>query len=191
MSTVLKKAVQMVKIDGAMQQVLAITDYNSVAKELNGDGTVKVSLAQELTEFASALAEKAKSTDVTQEIQTACNDLYNKLLGRASDDVTIDEAYDTLKEIADWITGHGEAAATLTNDVATLKTNVQTLTEQIAALKNTEVTESSQNGYINVDGADVKVYENPGANVFVANTAEEAAAAEAKMQEGDVLLRVV
>lgn len=190
MSTVFKTAVQYAKVNGKMDIIHAVTGLGEVGETFNEDGTVNRSLGDVLTEFTAALAEKAKSTDVTQEIQTACSDLYNKLLGRANNDVTINEAYDTLKEIADWITDHGEAAATLFNDVTALKTSVEELTQQIEDAGVT-VEASETNGNIKVNGEEVKVYENQGTNVFTATTAEGQASAEAKMKNGDILFFVV
>lgn len=190
MSKGLKRAIQKAKINNVLEQVAAVTIYESVAKELNEDGTVKTSLKEDLAAFTEALAGKAESTAVTEEIRTACADLYNKILGKANAETTIDEAYDTLKEIADWIGTHGTAATTLTNDVSGLKTSVDSLVQQMAGFKNTNVEASEKNGYINVDGNELKVYENQGNNVFVASTTEEAAAAEANMKNGDILLQV-
>jgi chromosome segregation ATPase len=40
------------------------------------------------------------------------------------DGTSVKEAYDTLKEVANWIDNHGEVAAAFTNDIAALKTAV-------------------------------------------------------------------
>jgi len=190
-TTTLKAAVQKVKVNDVVKQIAAITSYDAVAKELNEDGTVKVSLKEDLEAFVTELAEKANSTAVTGEIQQACKELENKLLGKVDDDITIDEAYDTLKEIADWIGTHGNAAATMTNEISTLKTNMENLAQQIAAKTSTTVEASSTNGNIKVDGEEVQVYRNPGKNIFVASTIEEATAAETKMQNGDLLFQMI
>lgn len=191
MGTTLKTAVQKAKVNDFVDQIAAITTYDAVAKELNENGTVKKSLKDDLEAFAAALAEKASSTAVTGEIQQACKDLYNKILGKANDDVTINEAYDTLVEIANWIGSHGEAAATIVNDVTKLKTDVEALVQQIAASGKTTVKASETNGNITVDGQEIEVYQNPGQNIFVASTAAQATAAEGKMKEGDILFQIV
>ena len=66
--------------------------------------------------LASALTDYAKSTEVSQEITTAIAALEKKIMtGDAEGQVA--QAYDTLKEIADWITQHGQEAANLTTQI--------------------------------------------------------------------------
>lgn len=186
----LKTAVQKIKINDISKQFFAITSYDAVGKEFDVTGEIRKSLRDDLEAFAAALLEKANSTAVTEEIQQACENLYNRITGNVGNN-TINEAYDTLKEIADWIGTHGSAAATMTNEISTLKTNIENLAQQIAAKKSTTVEASETNGNIKVDGAEVPVYRNPGKNIFVASTAAEATAAEQKMQNGDLLFQIV
>lgn len=190
MGTTLKAAVQKAKVNDVVKQIAAITTYEAVAKELNEDGTVKTSLKSDLETFLTSLAQKANSATVTEEIQEACNELYNRIVGNVGNG-TINEAYDTLKEIADWIGTHGSAAATMTNEISTLRTNIENLAQQIAAKTSTTVEASETNGNIKVDGTEVPVYRNPGKNIFVASTTAEATAAEGKMENGDLLFRIV
>lgn len=190
MGTTLKAAVQKAKVNDVVKQIAAITTYEAVAKELNEDGTVKTSLKSDLETFLTSLAQKANSATVTEEIQEACNELYNKIVGNVGNG-TINEAYDTLKEIADWIGTHGTAAAAISSEIAELKSKVTTLTQEIGGKTSTTVEASETNGNIKVDGTEVPVYRNPGKNIFVASTAAEATAAEAKMQNGDLLFQIV
>ena len=187
----LKNAIIAVMTEEALKKVSPITKIDTVAIELNEDYTIKKSLRQGLAEFAATLGEKANSIEVRQEIREACQNLYNQIIGKVNDDTTIDEAYDTLKEIADWIGTHGSAAATMTNEISTLRTNIENLAQQIAAKKSTTVEASETNGNIKVDGTEVPVYRNPGKNIFVASTTAEATAAEGKMENGDLLFQIV
>lgn len=187
----LKNAIIAVMTEEALKKISPITKIDTVAIELNEDYTIKKSLRQGLAEFAATLEEKANSIEVRQEIREACQNLYNKIIGKVNDDTTIDEAYDTMKEIADWIGTHGSAAATMTNEISTLRTNIENLAQQIAAKKSTTVEASETNGNIKVDGAEVPVYRNPGKNIFVASTTAEATAAEGKMENGDLLFQIV
>ena len=186
----LKTAIQKIKIDGVVDQFFAITSYDAVGKEFDANGNILKSLRDDLEAFTAELLKRATNEAVTEEIRQACENLYNRITGNVGNN-TIDEAYDTLKEIADWIGTHGNAAATMTNEISTLRTNVENLTQQIAAKTSITVEESETNGNIKVDGAEVPVYRNPGKNIFVASTTAEATAAEAKMQNGDMLFQIV
>lgn len=111
------------------------------------------------TVIASILADIANlptDSGIDAKIKSECDALYNKILGKTDADTTINEAFDTLKEVAAWIDTHGEAAAQITTDVTQLKTAVQAL--QSAA---TNVEASAINGNIKVDGQEITVYTPP------------------------------
>ncbi len=88
-----KGAVVKVMIEGVLQEIFVRTNVENV---LIGEGEHQVTLAAKLAEVIASLNEKAKKADVTAEISAA----IDGLIGGAP------EAYDTLKELADYISTH-------------------------------------------------------------------------------------
>lgn len=151
----MKKAVFQQEINGVLFDLLALTHVDNVIYE-KPDGT-KISLSEKLAEIVAAVALKADSADVTEEIQAANDALYNKIMGiTAEDSATVDEAYDTLKEVAAYLNDHGEVVQGFTTDIAALKTAVEGLQTGL-----TTVEHSNTNGNIKVDGEEVQVYTHP------------------------------
>ena len=65
------------------------------------EGGQQKALSAKLAEIIAAVALKADSTAVTADIKAANDALYNKIMGiTAEDGATVNEAYDTLKEVA-------------------------------------------------------------------------------------------
>lgn len=110
----IKKVLLQKKVQDAVVDIFPKTSAEVV---VYGDSTVAAALAG----FATDLKDYYKKTEADAATKKACDDLYNKIMGKTDDDTTIDEAYDTLKEVADWIDEHGEVAAGFTNDIAALK----------------------------------------------------------------------
>lgn len=150
----MKKAIFQQEIGGVLYDLLALTHVDNVIFE-NTDGS-KVALSEKLAEIIAAVALKADSTTVTADIKAANDALYKKIMGLANDDTTVNEAYDTLKEVADYLTEHGDVVQGFTNDIEDLKTTVKTLQTGM-----TKVEHSDTNGNIKVDGAEVQVYRHP------------------------------
>lgn len=88
-----KSAITKVMIEGILQEVFIRTNVENV---LVGEGESQVTLAAKLSEIITSLNEKAKKSDVTAEISQA----IDGLIGGAP------ATYDTLKEIADYISTH-------------------------------------------------------------------------------------
>lgn len=65
-------------------------------------------LAAKLTSLAADIAAKASSGDITTAVNTAVNNLKDELMGGE-----VAAAYDTFKEIADYISSHKDAADAL------------------------------------------------------------------------------
>lgn len=164
----MKKVIFQQEINGVLFDLLALSHVDNVIFE-NTDGT-KVALSEKLAEIIAAVALKADSADVTADIQAANDALYKKIMGLANDDTTVNEAYDTLKEVADYLTAHGDVVQGFTADIADLKTTVQTLQTGM-----TKVEHSDTNGNIKVDGAEVQVYTHPATHPasMIEDTAEK------------------
>jgi hypothetical protein len=175
----IKKVYLKKKIEGVVYDIYArssadMIDYNNT--------TVSATLSQ----FATDLSNVITSSTVDTKIKTATDELYNKIMGLTSTDTTINEAYDTLKEVATYIEQHanatsgyatllstvGDSSSGLVKDVADLKTTVgdsnSGLVKAVAELQTTvantdksKVTASTTNGNIKVDGSEMTVYTHP------------------------------
>lgn len=97
MSTLTKKAILTALVEGAITELMVKTKADNVYID---DSTT---VAAKLAELVTAVNLRAKSTDVTTEIETAINGLI--------DDAP--DTYNTLKEIATYITEHEDVVDTL------------------------------------------------------------------------------
>lgn len=97
MANVAKKAILRALVEGVLTDLMVKTQADNVY--LDGNTT----LAAKLSEMITAINERAKSTDVTAEIGEA----ISALIGGAP------TTYDTLKEIADYISAHEEVVDAL------------------------------------------------------------------------------
>ena len=146
MATNMQKTIAKIKVEGVLKEITFKTTGEQVVM---ADGrTAEAVIASILTSIANLPNEKVK---------ISCDALYNKIMGLTDSDTTINEAYDTLKEVADWIDTHGELAAQFTNDISGLKSAVQAL----QAIGATKVEKSETNGNIKIDGQEVTVYTPP------------------------------
>lgn len=110
----IKKVLLQKKVQETVVDIFPKTSADVV---VYGDSTVAAALAG----FATDMKEYYKKTEADAATKKACDDLYNKILGKTDADTTINEAYDTLKEVADWIDQHGDVAAGFTTDITALK----------------------------------------------------------------------
>lgn len=114
----IKKVLLSKKINDVIYDIFPKTSADIV---VYGESTVAATLA----EFATSLANIYTKTETDSAISASAEELYNRIMGITEEDgTTVKEAYDTLKEVANWIDGHGEVAAAFTNDIAVLKTAV-------------------------------------------------------------------
>ena len=111
----------------AIKKVLLTKKINEVVYDLfpktSADLVVygETTVAQALATFASDMSNYYNKTEADQKTKEACDALYNKIMGITEGDTTVNEAYDTLKEVAAWIGEHGDVAAAFTTDIAALK----------------------------------------------------------------------
>lgn len=146
----------------------------SSAEMIDYDGST---VAAKLASLATGIVDAYTKT----ETDTKLDDLYNKIMGFTDADKTINEAYDTLKEVAAWLDQNqdvktlinglaatvGDSDSGLVKDVADLKTTVgdadSGLVKDVADLKTvgaTKVEASDTNGNIKVNGAEMQVYDD-------------------------------
>lgn len=121
MSNIAKKAILRAKLEGVLTDLMVKTTADNVY--IDDTTTLTAKLAEVLADIAT----RAKSTDVT----AAVSALRTELMGEG-----VPEAYDTFKELADYITTHQEAADALTAAVGNKadKTTVEAIQATVDAL---------------------------------------------------------
>lgn len=147
---------------------MARTHVDNVIYE---EGGKQIALSEKLASLIATVAAKADSAAVTADIKTATDNLYNKIMGiTAEDGAPVAEAYDTLKEVANYLTEHGSVVQGFTNDISGLKKSVEDLKTGM-----TKVEKSDTNGNVKVDGAEVVVYQHPASHPasMITDTAEK------------------
>ena len=150
----LKQVIFQEEIDGVLTDLMARTHVDNVIYE---EGGKQIALSEKLASLIATVAAKADSATVTADIKTATDNLYNKIMGITAEDGTpVAEAYDTLKEVANYLTEHGSVVQGFTNDISGLKKSVEDLKTGM-----TKVEKSDTNGNVKVDGAEVVVYQHP------------------------------
>jgi hypothetical protein len=117
MALTVKKVLLTKKVNNTVYSIFPKTQANIVEY---GESNVAAALDQ----FATDMKNYYTNTETDNAIKKSADDLYNKIMGFTDSDKTIDEAYDTLKEVAAWIDEHGDVAATFTKDISALKTAV-------------------------------------------------------------------
>lgn len=120
-----KDAILRAKIEGILTELMVKTTGGMVYL----DDTTTV--AAKIAEMVTAINARAKTTDMNTAISTAVSGLKSELMGEG-----VPEAYDTFKELADYIESHQEAADALTAAVGNKadKTTVDMLQAAVNAL---------------------------------------------------------
>lgn len=164
----LKQVIFQEEIDGVLTDLMARTHVDNVIYE---EGGKQIALSEKLASLIATVATKADSNNVTADIKTATDNLYNKIMGiTAEDGAPVAEAYDTLKEVANYLTEHGSVVQGFTNDISGLKKSVEDLKTGM-----TKVEKSDTNGNVKVDGAEAVVYQHPASHPasMITDTAEK------------------
>lgn len=164
----LKQVIFQEEIGGVLTDLMARTHVDNVIYE---EGGKQIALSEKLASLIATVAAKADSAAVTADIKTATDNLYNKIMGiTAEDGAPVAEAYDTLKEVANYLTEHGSVVQGFTNDISGLKKSVEDLKTGM-----TKVEKSDTNGNVKVDGAEVVVYQHPASHPasMITDTAEK------------------
>lgn len=164
----LKQVIFQEEIDGVLTDLMARTHVDNVIYE---EGGKQIAPSEKLASLIATVATKADSNNVTADIKTATDNLYNKIMGiTAEDGAPVAEAYDTLKEVANYLTEHGSVVQGFTNDISGLKKSVEDLKTGM-----TKVEKSDTNGNVKVDGAEVVVYQHPSSHPasMITDTAEK------------------
>ena len=119
------KAILRALIEGVITDLMVKTTGEMVYLD---DSTT---VAAKIADMVTAINARAKTTDMNTAISTAVSNLKNELMGEG-----VPEAYDTFKELADYIASHQEAADALTAAVGNKadKATVDTIQATINAL---------------------------------------------------------
>ena len=145
----IKKILLSKKIDGVVYNVYPKTSADVVEySKVSGEETVTTTVAEELAAIATSLSAVDTSTAVDDKIAAANTALYNQIMGITDEDGTsVQEAYDTLKEVAQYLTDHGDVVAGFTADINALKLAVgdaeSGLIKDVADLKTTTSTNAT------------------------------------------------
>ena len=146
----IKNALLRKKIDTIMYDLLIQTTGDVVV--LSDGVTLNAKVAQIMAALEKIISEEI----INGKISASTESLYAKITG-FTPDITINEAYDTIKEIAEWLTTETPTSAQdIVDNIAALNEAVQKLEETA-----TKVVKSDINGNIKVDGAEVTVYTHP------------------------------
>lgn len=119
------KAILRALIEGVITDLMVKTTGEMVYLD---DSTT---VAAKIADMVTAINARAKTTDMNTAISTAVSNLKNELMGEG-----VPEAYDTFKELADYIETHQEAADALTEAVGNKadKSTVEAIQKTISAL---------------------------------------------------------
>lgn len=130
-------------------------------------------VADKLSEIDEILETVLSSEDIDEKIKNATNNLYNKIMGITDEDrTTVDEAYDTLKEVANYLKEHGDVVKGILANISTLEETVgddtKGLLKKVTDIENNinslnlyKVEQSDINGKLKVNGEDITVYTEP------------------------------
>ena len=114
-----------------------------------------------LSDIIKDIKEEVESyddTEIRNLIETKLNDLYNKIMGITNEDATtVNEAYDTLKEVAVYIKGDGEVAAEILNKIAAVE---KTLEAKLDSEKGKSLVDNKEierlSKIVNYDDSEIK-----------------------------------
>lgn len=169
----IREAIIQTKIDGAMTEVY----YRTGAEYVYVDETT--TLAAKLTDILTGLAGKATTADVTTAVSTAIDNLIDGA----------PNTYDTLKEIADYISSHEEVTTALNSAIGNKvdKAEGYSLVADTLITKLTNLDAHTHSNKTVLDGitaADVAAW-NGKSNIYIQETTPS------NMQNGDLWIQLI
>lgn len=194
MATTTKYILEKIKIEGVLKDLIAKTDGDNTTVVYNG---TEQPLTSALATILASISALPTGSDVDTKISTAISDL----IGGAP------ETYDTLKEIADYISNHQDVVDTLNAAIGN-KADAADLTAaltRIAALEAKKVAESDLDAALatKVNAAAEGNHSHANKTVLDGITAEKVAAWDGlrgvrygtevpdDLQEGELFVRVI
>ena len=115
----IKKVLLQKKIGDAIYDVYPKTS-SDVVVFTTAEGT-ETTVAAQLQEVIEGLAGVITADNVDQKIKDACDATYNKVMGIAGETTTVNEAYDTLVEVATYIEEHGDVVTGIMDRITALE----------------------------------------------------------------------
>ena len=96
------------------------------------------------------------STEVDAKIKTACDDVFNKIIG-TTDQADLNAAFDTLKEVSDYLAAHGTVVDGFTSDINDLKSKIEALNAAAthANIDTLNKLSTSETGKLLFNGAEI------------------------------------
>lgn len=125
MATTTKYILEKIKIDGVLQDLLTKTNGDNATVVYNGE-------EQTLTSALAAILASITSLPTAANVDAAISSLRTELMGEG-----VPEAYDTFRELADYIATHQEAADALTAAIGN-KADAADLTAAVARIADLE-----------------------------------------------------
>lgn len=159
----IKKTILKKKIEGVVYDIYTKTSADIVTYDESS------TVAEKIASILSTLEGMTTGDNsVDKKIEAAKTALYNQIMGiTAEDGAAVTEAFDTLKEVAAYLTAHGSVVQGFTNDISALKTTVggaeSGLVKDVADLKAVgavKVEKSDTNGNIKINGVETQVYDD-------------------------------
>ena len=156
--------------NGKITKVINDTEYDIYLKT-SADQVVyddTTSVKQKMLEIINALnngggigggdsvSGNISSTEVDAKIKTACDYVFNKIIG-TTDQADLNAAFDTLKEVSDYLAAHGTVVDGFTSDINDLKSKIEALN---AAATHTNIDtlnklSTSETGKLLFNGAEI------------------------------------
>ena len=113
---------------------------------------------EKLIEITKALTNITTGSDsIDYKIKTACDAVFTKILG-ATNQTELNSAYDTLKEVSDYIAGHGSVINGINSDITDIKKQLIALNTK-ATHNNRDVLDklsSNDKGKLLFDGKEIE-----------------------------------
>ena len=97
------------------------------------------------------------SNSIDNKIKIACDAIFNKILG-ATDQSDLNEAFDTLKEVSDYLANHGSVVDGINNSINEIKQQLNLLSSKSHIHDNKDVIDKlsiSDNGKLLFDGKEI------------------------------------
>ena len=145
--------------NGKIRQSIDNVDYDinikTSAEQVTYD--TDLSVKEKLIQITQSLNNLSTGSDsVDAKIKKSCDALFSKIMG-ATDQSELNAAYDTLKEVSDYVASHGTTVNDILNDINDIKGQLLSLNEK-ATHENIETLNklsTSDNGKLLFNGIEI------------------------------------
>jgi ribosomal protein S9 len=125
MPNIKKIALQKI-LSGTMYQIMpqTVADIVKYTKSVSGT-TTETTVSAELAALAAAIA----ALDTPEQVNAKVAALKTEIIGELGDNESLDSAFDTLKEVSDYLAAHPNVVTGITNRVTALEANLGVASE--------------------------------------------------------------